>query len=99
MEQANTDTARAFNVRLSFWAASGLSGAALYEALATDDTLPAFFSPADVAAIQGVQLGAVKKARHRRTGPEYIRLTGKAVKYPRVDYCRHLASKFVRRAA
>ncbi|RUX17944.1 hypothetical protein EOA27_14145 [Mesorhizobium sp. M2A.F.Ca.ET.037.01.1.1] len=94
-----TDTARAFNARLSFWAASGLSGVALYEALATDETLPAFFSPADLASIQGVELGAVKKARHRGTGPEFVRLTGKTVKYPRADYCRHLAARFVRRAA
>ncbi|CDX29142.1 hypothetical protein MPLSOD_110128 [Mesorhizobium sp. SOD10] len=97
MEQ--TDTARAFNARLSFWAASGLSGADLYEALATDQTLPPFFDPEDIAAIQGVKPSAVKKHRNRGSGPEFMRLTAKLVKYPRAEFCRHLASKFVRRAA
>ncbi|TGQ35327.1 hypothetical protein EN833_07805 [Mesorhizobium sp. M4B.F.Ca.ET.190.01.1.1] len=100
MDDIDTNAAaKAFNARLSFWAASGLSGAALYEALATDETLPAFFDPEDLAVIQGVKPSAVKKHRNRGTGPEYLRLSAKLVKYGRADFCRHLASKFVRRAA
>jgi hypothetical protein len=95
----HTSAARAFNARISHWTAQGLSGAALYERLASDDELPSFFDPEDIAAIQGVQPGAVKKARHRGTGPAFVRLSGKIVRYPRADYCMHLASKFVARAA
>ncbi|CAN7769494.1 helix-turn-helix transcriptional regulator [Mesorhizobium sp. LjNodule214] len=94
-----TDTANVFNARLSFWTAAGFSGAALYEALATDDTLPAFFDPEDLASIQGVKPSAVKKHRHRGTGPAFLKLSSKIVKYPRGDFCRHLASRFVKRAA
>jgi hypothetical protein len=97
MEQSAT--ARAFNTRLSFWTSQGLSGAAVYEQLAHDDELPPFFDPDDIAAIEGVLPSAVKKARNRGTGPAFLRMSGKIVKYPRADYCRHLAAKYVRRAA
>ncbi|RJT32111.1 hypothetical protein D3227_27310 [Mesorhizobium waimense] len=88
-----------FNSRLSFWTAQGFAGAELYEQLAEDNELPSFFDPDDIAEIQGVLVGSVKKARHRGAGPAFIRLSSKVIKYPRPDYCRHLASKFVRRAA
>jgi hypothetical protein len=91
--------ARAFSSRVAYWTSQGLSGSALYERLAYDETLPTFFDPEDIAAIQDVQIGAVKKARHRGTGPAFMRLSGKLVRYPRPDFCTYLASKFVRRAA
>ena len=94
-----TDNSRLFNERLNYWASTGLYGADLYEAMATDNHLPSFFGPEDLAAIEGVQPASVKKSRHRRSGPPFMRMTAKIVKYPRPDYCRYLAPKFVRREA
>jgi hypothetical protein len=95
----DTPISKAFNERLSHWTSQGLCGAALYEQLACDDHLPAFFDPDDLAAIERKKLSAVKKERHRGTGPAFLRLSQKVVKYPRPEYCRHLAAKFVGRVA
>src|SRR4051812_18649495 len=92
-------TARLFNARLSHWTSQGFAGADVYEQLAHDDELPAFFDPSDIAAIEGVQPDAVKKARHRGTGAAYLRMSAKIIKYPRADYCRHLGTKYVSRSA
>lgn len=94
-----TQAATAFNERLAYWTKQGLSGAALFEALANDDQLPAFFDDNDIAAIEGVAPLSVKQRRYRKAGPAYVRLSWKAVRYPRPDYIRNLASKFVRAAA
>ena len=91
--------ARAFSARLAFWTSKGLSGQQLYERLAADDELPMVFDSVDVAAITGVSPLAVKKARSRKTGPSFIRLSAKAVRYNRADLCSYLASKYVRVAA
>ena len=91
--------AQAFSSRTAYWTAQGLSGQQLYERLASDDELPMVFDSEDVAAITGVSPLAVKKARSRRTGPNFIRLSAKAVRYNRADLCAYLASKYVRVAA
>lgn len=91
--------ARAFSARLAFWTSQGLAGADLYEAMAGDAELPAVFDSDDVAAIQGITPLSVKKQRNRQTGPSFFRLSPKAVRYPRAELCRYLASKFVRMAA
>lgn len=91
--------ARAFNARLSYWTAKGLAGRDIYEALAGDTELPASFDTDDVAAILAVSPLSIKKQRNRQTGPDFLRLSPKAVRYPRPDLCRYLASRFVRRAA
>lgn len=91
--------ARAFNVRIAHWTSRGVSGAYLYEALASDPELPVTFSSEDVAAILGVSPLSVKKQRNRKTGPSFVRLSTKSVRYPRAELCRYLASRFVQIAA
>lgn len=92
-------TARAFNARLAFWTSQGRTGADLYEALANDAELPPVFDSEDIAAILCISPLSVKKQRNRQTGPSFLRLSPKAVRYPRAEFCRYLASKFVRIAA
>jgi len=91
--------ARAFSARLAFWTARGFSGAELFQHLASDDELPAIFDSDAVAAIQGITPLAVKKSRSRGVGPDFIRISPKAVRYPRASLCHYLASRYVRRAA
>ncbi|MDP2358165.1 MAG: hypothetical protein Q8M31_19175 [Beijerinckiaceae bacterium] len=95
---AETQTATTFNERMAHWTRQGLSGSALFEALATDDNLPAFFEDKDIAAIERVKLNAIKQRRYRNTGPSFIRMSWKSVKYSRPDYCRSLAARFVKAA-
>ncbi|MCG6115229.1 MAG: hypothetical protein MEQ84_08520 [Mesorhizobium sp.] len=89
----------AFSARLAYWTSQGLNGAALYERLATDDELPAVFDPNEVAAIWGIKPLSLKRARMRGTGPSYMRVTERKIRYPRAELCRYLASRFVRMAA
>ncbi|ESY69600.1 MULTISPECIES: hypothetical protein [Mesorhizobium] len=97
----DNQAARAFSARIAFWTSQGLTGLALYQRLATDDELPAVFDSEDLAAIIGISPLSVKKQRHRGAGPNYMRLSPKAVRYSRPDLCAFLASKYVnvRRAA
>ncbi|RWD50393.1 MAG: hypothetical protein EOS25_07415 [Mesorhizobium sp.] len=88
--------ARAFSARIAYWTSQGLSGPGLYERLATDDELPAVFDSEDLAAIFGISPLSVKKARHRGSGPNFMRLSAKAVRYSRPDLRAYLASKYVR---
>lgn len=95
----NNQAAQAFNARLAYWTSKGLTGIEVYEALAGDAELPAVFDSEDVAAILGISPLSVKKQRNRQTGPSFFRLSPKAVRYPRAELCRYLASRFVRVAA
>ncbi|MFD2053770.1 helix-turn-helix transcriptional regulator [Mesorhizobium calcicola] len=88
--------ARAFSARIAYWTSQGLSGLDLYERMAADDELPAVFDTDDLAAIQGISPLSVKKARHRGAGPNFMRLSARAVRYSRPDLCAYLASKYVK---
>jgi len=92
----NNEVARVFSARIAPWTSQGLSGNALYERLATDDELPAVFDSDDLAAIIGISPLSVKKARSRGAGPNFMRLSAKAVRYSRPDLCSYLASKYVK---
>ncbi|MBL8576147.1 MAG: hypothetical protein JNK47_02890 [Mesorhizobium sp.] len=89
----------AFSARLAYWTSQGLSGSQLYEALASDSELPAVFEPNEIAAIQGIKPQSVKRDRMRGGGPNYIRVTERQIRYPRDEFCKYLAAKFVRREA
>lgn len=95
----DNQAAQAFSARIAFWTSQGLSGLDLYERLAADDQLPAVFDSEDLAAIQGISPLSVKKQRHRGGGPNFMRLSPKAVRYARADVCRYLASRYVQVAA
>jgi len=93
------DAARVFSARLAHRAAQGFSGAALYERLAQDSELPLNFNSEDWAAIAGITPLSVKKRRTRNAGPNFIRISTKAVRYPRAAVCNYLAARYVRTAA
>lgn len=88
-----------FSRRMAHWTSEGLSGAALYEQLAADEELPICFDPIEAAAIRGITPVALKKERHRGAGPDFIRPSARAVRYPRAAFCQWLASRYVKRAA
>ncbi len=88
-----------FSKRMAHWTAQGLSGAALYQRLAEDDELPVSFDPTETAEIMGVNPLSLKKQRNRGTGPEFMRASERAVRYPRPALCSYLASRYVTREA
>lgn len=88
-----------FSQRMAHWTAQGLAGAALYERLAEDDELPISFDPVEAADIMGVNPLSLKKQRNRGTGPEFMRPSDRAVRYPRPSLCMYLAGRYVGRAA
>ncbi|MBU4529763.1 MAG: hypothetical protein KUA43_08800 [Hoeflea sp.] len=88
-----------FSQRMAHWTGNGLSGAALYQRLAEDDELPISFDPTETAAIIGVNPLSLKKQRNRGTGPEFMRASERAVRYPRPSLCMYLASRYVTRDA
>ncbi len=96
MNIETTDAARVFSERMAYHTEKGLTGAAVYNALAVDPHLPAYFGPADYAAILGVTRHTVVQHRARGTGPDYLKPTTKQVLYPRAEFVRWLASKLVR---
>lgn len=93
------EASRAFNARLAYWTSRGLSGPQVYEALANDPELPATFGQTEVADILGITPSSVKKKRNRQTGPNFVRVSPKEVRYPRHELCSWLAAMFVRVAA
>lgn len=84
-----------FSCRLAYWTSQGLSGADVYKRLAEDDELPISFEPAAAAEIIGVIPSTLKKHRNRGSGPDFIRTSGRAVRYPRAAFCHWLARRYV----
>ncbi|KWV55734.1 hypothetical protein AS026_37495 [Rhizobium altiplani] len=85
--------------RYQFWTDQGKSGAQLFDAMGADPVLPFMLGPEDAAVVVGSTPSGLKQQRARRTGPPYIRLSGKLIGYPRPDLFRHLAQRYVGRAA
>jgi hypothetical protein len=81
--------------RYDYWTAQGYFGKALFEQMAKDDQLPFMFAPAQSAVVLGSTTGGLKLQRARRTGPPFVRLTGKLVAYPRVDLFQFLSQRYV----
>jgi len=94
-----TSNAKLFNSRITHWTRRGKVGAAVYEAMATDESLPPFFSTPDVAAIVGLAEITIRQRRARRLPPAYLKTGHKAVKYPRAELARWFATSFVEAAA
>lgn len=95
----NLSASQLFSRRLAYWTGQGFSGPAVYEQLAQDEELPAAFDPADAADILGVRPLSLKKQRLRSAGPDFIRVSARAVQYPRQALCMHLAKRYVKVAA
>ena len=89
-----TPTAVLFDQRIGVHTARGLTGAAVYEALAIDDQLPATFCPDDVAGILGIERASLKRRRQHGEPPDFIRIGGRHLLYPRAGLCRMLAKGY-----
>ena len=85
-----------FSRRLAYWTGQGLSGADVYKRLAEDDELPISFEPTDAAEIMGIIPSTLKKHRNRGSGPDFIRTSERAVRYPRAAFCHWLARRYVK---
>ena len=94
-----TQAAVKFNERQAHWAGEGLSGRAVYDRLAADHELPAFFDEGDVAAIAGLSTHAIKARRARGMRPDFLKLSTRNVRYPREAVCTWLADMFKAQAA
>jgi hypothetical protein len=88
-----------FTERLAYHVSQGLSGRAVYEALAADSTLPNYFTSIEAGAIVGLGPVAMTKRRARRAPPSYIAHSHRSVLYPRHSLCLWLADIFVDRGA
>lgn len=88
-----------FNERHAFHVSQGLSGRAVYEALAADSNLPLSFTTGEAAAIANLKPDAMAKRRYRGMAPTFIAMSERKIDYPRPDFCRWLASLFVDRSA
>jgi hypothetical protein len=86
--------AKLFEDRISYHASCGLHGKQIFEALAVDDTLPGLFDADDIAAILGIQPDSLKRRRKDGEPPEYIRVGGRLVKYPKPAFCLMLAAGY-----
>jgi hypothetical protein len=93
------DSLQLFIERQGHFVSSGLSGRALYEALAADTALPLYFTSNEAAAIAGLGTEAMAKRRARKMPPSYISHSHRSVLYPRADLCAWLSSLFVDRSA
>lgn len=89
-----TPTAVLFDQRIGIHTARGLTGAAVYEALALDDQLPANFQPDDVADILYVERASLKRRRQHGEPPDFIRIGSRHLLYPRAGLCRMLAEGY-----
>ncbi|MDX0930520.1 hypothetical protein GOE05_23900 [Sinorhizobium medicae] len=92
-----TEVSQTVNERMAYWHSQGLHGAAVYDALSTDTTLPMYLEPEDVAAISGDSPLALKARRYRGQPPAFIRASGAAIRYPRYEYFQWLKVRFVPR--
>lgn len=99
MQKPATRTAKLFNERTDFFTRQGLSGRALYEALAADSDLPSFFETEDVAAIMGLEIASLKRRRRVGEQPPFLRVGGKIVRYPKHGFCLMLADAYCGSAA
>lgn len=94
-----TDNAKTFNERIAYWTSRGKTGADVYEALATDTQLPAFFTSNDVSKITGLALITVRTRRARGCEPSFIKQGPTRIRYPRAELARWFATSFVEVAA
>lgn len=94
-----SQAAKLFSQRQAHWTAAGLSGRAVYDALASDSELPNFFTEADAAAIAGLSSHAMKQRRARGMQPTFTRLSVRCVRYPRESVCTWLADMLHARTA
>lgn len=91
--QIRNHTTELINERYSYWAAKGLTGAQIYEALATDEKLPTLLDPDTAAAAADLSSFGLKIRRQRKQEPAYIALSLKKVVYGRADFFRWLAGR------
>ena len=94
-----TNNAHAFNQRIAYWTRQGKTGSAVYEALASDIELPAFFTPGDVSQITGLAPITVRQRRARGCEPSFIKQGPNRVRYPRAELARWFSTSFVEVAA
>jgi hypothetical protein len=87
-----------FSERQAHWTAAGLTGRAVFDALASDPELPTFFKEADVAAIVGFTPFAIRQRRSRKMPPSFSRFSSRCVRYPRESICTWLADMLHARA-
>lgn len=92
-----TEISQLVNERMAFWHSQGIHGAAVYDALSTDTTLPMLLEPEDVAAISGDSERALRARRYRGQPPTFVRASGAAIRYPRYEYFQWLKARFVPR--
>lgn len=94
-----TQNSKLFSERQAHFVRQGLTGRAVFEALAADDVLPASFDEKDLAAIAGVTTHAIKMRRARGSEPSFLKLSRKCIRYPRESACSWLASMYHDRRA
>lgn len=90
-------TVRLFKERSAFWTSQGYTGAALYEALASDAALPENLPSKVIAALENVKPSAIAQRRKRGAPPSFLRSAQNKVDYPRASYCLYLRDRFVNR--
>ncbi|HEV2900326.1 MAG TPA: hypothetical protein VGX71_21320 [Pseudaminobacter sp.] len=91
---AKSHVAKLFEDRISHHASCGKRGREIFEALAVDDALPGLLESDDVASILGILPGSLKRRRKDGEPPEFIRIGGRLVKYPRPAFCEMLAAGY-----
>ena len=98
MNKDSASIIRLFAERSAYWTSQGYHGAAVYDALGNDPTLPENFEPEVAAAIVNLLPSGLKDRRKRGDPPSFIRVGQNAVIYPRHAYCQWLKARFVERS-
>jgi hypothetical protein len=90
-----TETARLFSSKAAYYTERGYGGADIFEKLASDADLPMMLTFQDSCAIESIALDTARKRRQRGEGPSFFR-DGNVLRIQRGDYCRYLASRFIK---
>ena len=99
IEEDTRSPARLFAQRQAYWIGEKKTGSSLYEALASDDTLPDYFTQKELAAIVGLSTHAIKMRRVRGKEPSFMRISDRCVRYPRQAVCDWLKNLYCDRNA
>lgn len=60
-----------------------------------DKDLPPYLTPAHVGKLTQQTLGTLANQRASRRGPPFVRLSGRAVRYPRDDFFAWMSERMV----
>ena len=81
--------------RFEYWRANGLDTPDVYLAMADDSAIPTLLTADDAEEQSDVSRKALEMRRVRGQEPPFMKLGRREVRYPRTEFFRWLASRYV----